>query len=314
MRYDEMYQAANRYYVQGETMDTIAHSLGVSRSTVSRLLRAARETGLVRITIADASGAQSPAARALADTFGISVHMVPIRSSASILVRLDLVAQRAAGLLAEVVGDNQTIGVAWGVTMANVASHLPNRPLAGSTIVQMNGGANRRSSGVPYIGEILQSFGDAFDSKVVLFPVPAFFDYPETKAAMWRERSVRHVLDLLAVLDVAIFGVGSLAGSIPSHVYAAGYLDADERHALAADGVVGDICTVLLREDGSYADIEANRRATGLTPAELARVPRRICVASDPLRAPAIVAGLRARVATDLVLDDGTARAVLRRL
>ncbi|MFP5415541.1 MAG: sugar-binding transcriptional regulator [Actinomycetes bacterium] len=314
MRHDVMYQAASRYYVQGETMYTIAHALGVSRSTVSRLLRAARETGLVRITIADASGAQSPLASALSEAFGITVHLVPVRATASVLVRMDLVAQRAATLLGEMVQDNQTIGVAWGVTMANVTRHLPIRPLVGSTIVQMNGGANRRSSGVPYIGEILQSIGDAFDSKVVLFPVPAFFDYPETKAAMWRERSVRYVLDLLAVLDIAIFGVGSLTGAIPSHVYAAGYLDADERLALVNDGVVGDICTVLLREDGSYADIEANRRATGLTPAELARVPRRICVAADPMRAPAIVAALRARVATDLVIDETTARAVLRRV
>ena len=83
---------------------------------------------------------------------------------------------------------------------------------------------------------------------------------------------------------------------------------------LAADGVVGDICTVLLREDGSYADIAANERATGLTPGELARVPRRICVVADPLRAPAVVGALRAGVATDLVLDEATARATLRRL
>jgi deoxyribonucleoside regulator len=105
-----------------------------------------------------------------------------------------------------------------------------------------------------------------------------------------------------------------LTGSIPSHVYATGYLDEDERLQLAADGVVGDICTVLLREDGSYADIAANERATGLTPGELARVPRRICVVADPLRAPAVVGALRAGVATDLVLDEATARATLRRL
>ena len=39
---------ARMYYVQAETMDAIAHHLGVSRSTVSRLLKEARERGLVR--------------------------------------------------------------------------------------------------------------------------------------------------------------------------------------------------------------------------------------------------------------------------
>ncbi|WP_300080648.1 sugar-binding domain-containing protein [Propioniciclava sp.] len=313
-RYEQAYQAATQYYLQGETMQSIARGLDVSRSTVSRLLAEARESGLVRISIADAAGSQSPTSRALADAFGITVHLVPVRATSSLPTRIEQVAQRAANLLADVVSDNQVIGVAWGVTMAALTRHLPRRPLSGSTIVQMNGGANQRSSGVPYIRSILQSIGDAFDSEVVLFPVPAFFDYADTKAAMWRERSVRHVLDLLSDLEIAVFGVGSLTGGIPSHVYSAGYLDDADHAALVADGVVGDICTVLLREDGTFADIEANARATGLTPTELRRVPRRLCVAADPQRSPAIVGALRAGVATDLVIDDLSARAVLRRL
>lgn len=313
-RYDHMYLAATQYYVQGETMDAIARGLDVSRSTVSRLLAEARESGLVRVSIADAVGAQSPIARALTDAFDVRVHLVPVRASSNINARFDQVAQRAAGLLAEVADDNQNIGVAWGVTLAAVTRHLPRRALSGTTIVQMNGGANQKSSGVPYIREIMQSVGDAFDSEVVLFPVPAFFDYPETKRAMWRERSVKHVLELQESLDLAVFGVGSLTGVVPSHVYAAGYLEDSERRALRQDGVVGDICTVLLREDGSYSDIAANERATGLTPAELKNVPRRFCVVADPQRSPAVMGALRAGVATDLVIDEITAKATLQRL
>lgn len=313
-RYDHMYLAASQYYVQGETMDAISRGLGVSRSTVSRLLRAARETGLVRITIADASGAQSPVARALADAFGVTVHLVPVRSTTSVLTRIDQVARRAAGLLADIVRDDQLIGVAWGVTTAAITQHLPHRPLTGSTVLQMNGGASHNTSGIPWIREILQSIGDAFDSEVVLFPVPAFFDFAETKQAMWHERSVRRILGLLSELDLAVFGVGSLTGSVPSHVYAAGYLDDEERAQLRAQGVVGDICTVLLREDGSYADIEANLRATGLTPHELRRVPRRLCVVADPQRAPAVLGALRAGVITDLVIDQLTASTTLERM
>lgn len=313
-RTDDLYRAATRYYVQGETMETIGRDLGVSRSTVSRLLAQARDEGLVRISIADDLGSHSPLADQLHRSFGVRVHLVPGRSTSSLTARMDQVAQRAALLLGEVVADRQVIGVAWGTTIAAVARHLTRRPLLDSTVVQINGGANPRTTGVPYIADILHSIGRAFDAPVTLFPVPAFFDFVETKRAMWRERSVRYVLDLQRRMDVALFGVGSLSGSVPSHVYAAGYLDNTERVALIEDGVVGDICTVLLRADGSYADIAANERATGLTPAELVEVPRRICVASDPLRASAILAALRAEVATDLVVDEHTARAVLAQL
>lgn len=313
-RYEDMYQAASRYYIQGETMESIARQLRLSRSSVSRLLKDARESGLVRISLADHQGSASPMAAVLSKHFGVRVHMVSVRENANENVRFDQVARLAGRLLTEAVDDHQLIGVAWGVTVSHIVRHLGRRPLVGASVVQMNGGANQRSSGIPYIGEILQSFGDAFDAKVVLFPVPAFFDFAATKDAMWRERSVQNVLRLHAKLDLAVFGVGCLQGRVPSHVYSGGYMDGNDIAQLAADGVVGDVCTVLLREDGTYADIEYNKRATGLTPQELARVPRRICVVADPSRASAVVGALRAGTATDLVLDEGTARAVLDRL
>lgn len=313
-RYEEMYQAASRYYIQGETMESIAHQMGLSRSTVSRLLHQARATGLVRISLADDIGSRSPMAAALNQAFGVRVHLVSVRDGVSEHHRLEQVARMAARLLCEAVADHNVIGVAWGGTTSVVVRHLQPRPLEGAMIVQLNGGTNRWSSGIPYVGEILQRVGDAFRSQVVYFPVPAFFDYAETKQAMWRERSVQRVVQLQHRMDVAIFGVGCLEATVPSHVYTSGYMDDEEMRQLVRDGVVGDVATVLLREDGSWTDIPLNARASGLNPTELARVPRRFCVVADPSRARAIVGALRAGTTSDLVIDEGTARAVLDRL
>ncbi|MBF1653015.1 MAG: helix-turn-helix domain-containing protein, partial [Rothia dentocariosa] len=41
-RINQAYEAAQLYYVQDMTMDGIANRLGVSRATVSRLLKSAR--------------------------------------------------------------------------------------------------------------------------------------------------------------------------------------------------------------------------------------------------------------------------------
>jgi DNA-binding transcriptional regulator LsrR (DeoR family) len=313
-RYDDMYQAASRYYVQGETMQSIARHLGLSRSSVSRLLKNARETGLVRISLAEQSGSQSPAAKAIGDAFGVKVHIISVRDSANEYVRFDQVARLAARLVTEAVDDNMLIGAAWGVTVANIARHLGHRSLVGSSVIQMNGGANSHSTGIPYIGEILETIGEAFDARVIHFPVPAFFDYAETKQAMWRERSIQHVLNKLAHLDIAIFGVGSPQGAVPSQVYTAGYFDPDEIARITQHGIVGDVCTVLLREDGSWEDIDFNHRASGVTPRDLRKVPKRMCVVGDPRRAPALLGALRAGVVTHLVVDEGTARLVLDRM
>lgn len=63
-----------------------------------------------------------------------------------------------------------------------------------------------------------------------------------------------------ARLDVVVRRAAQVASSL-----VAGYLDAEAIVTLERDGVVGDVNTVLLREDGTYADLELNRRATGST-------------------------------------------------
>src|SRR5690625_2268313 len=47
----QAYRAATMYYLQNQTMEVIGSTLGVSRSTVSRLLAAAREAGLVQVSV-----------------------------------------------------------------------------------------------------------------------------------------------------------------------------------------------------------------------------------------------------------------------
>jgi len=310
-RYDEMYEACMRYYVQDETMESIARHLKLSRSSISRLLAEARSTGMVRISVEAPLGSSSPVARSLSAIFGVRVHLVTVGDSASIETRFERVSKVAATLLRDSVKDGDYIGVAWGVTLSNIVPFLEKRPLHDATIVQMNGGTNIHDTSARHVAAILQALSETFDARIMQFPVPAFFDYPDTKKAMWRERSVRLVLNLQARIDVAIFGVGSIHATIPSYVYTAGFLDEAELAQLETQGIVGDVCTVLFRENGSYEDIALNQRASGLTPAELQHIPKRIGVVADPLRASALLGALRAKTITDLVCDDTTARALL---
>ncbi|WP_240611250.1 helix-turn-helix domain-containing protein [Actinobaculum sp. 313] len=45
------YEAALLYYLEQQTMESIAKKMGLSRSTVSRLVASARNEGLVRISL-----------------------------------------------------------------------------------------------------------------------------------------------------------------------------------------------------------------------------------------------------------------------
>lgn len=311
VRDDLAYRAAVMHYVQGQTMDVVGRSLGVSRSTVSRLLKTARATGMVRVTVETPAVAQESIEAGLRDAFGVRATVVPVRESATEPDRLELVAKVSASRLTEWFGSDTTMGVAWGTTVAAVARHLTPRPTRGSAVIQLNGSANPMESGLGNAQEAISAIADAFEAAMHHFPVPAFFDYPETKQMMWRERSIRRIRDLQTRLDLALFSVGALQGSVPSHVYSGGYLDSDDLRELREARVVGDVCTVFLREDGTYRDIGINARATGPTPRELHRIPRRVCVVAGTSKTSALLAALRARVATDLIVDETTARRVL---
>ncbi|WP_425498908.1 sugar-binding transcriptional regulator [Oerskovia flava] len=306
-REQDVLRAASMYYLQDMKMEAIAKHLRTSRSTVSRLVKKARETGLVEISLRPTRSRAPGLGQHLASAYGIDAYVVPVPDSAAQVDRLDQVALTTARLLGSWFDSDMVLGLAWGTTLAAIARHLPRKPTRGSAVVQLNGAANTRTSGVHYAGDLIAGFGTAFDAHVHHFPVPAFFDYAETKQAMWRERSVRRVLDVQQRADVALFSVGAVSGGVPSHVYSAGYLDPEDVAVLEAERVVGDVCTVFLRGDGTYSDIALNERATGPTPTELRRIPRRVCAVAGYNKVAPLRAALRAGVVTDLVVDEMTA-------
>lgn len=309
----DIVEAAHAYYVLDETMEGIAHRLGVSRSTVSRLLKEARRQGVVQITV-DTEPRSTTTIQHHLDRFGVTGHIVDLRSSATPLSRLDAVARSAGNLVTSLMHDGAGLGIAWGTTISAVVDKLPAKPLRGATVVQLNGAASAATSGIAYAGDILTRAARAYDAHPQHFPVPAFFDYAETREALWREKSVRRVHEMHRGLDVAVFSTGSFTSELPSHVYSSQYLSRDDVAELLRADVVGDVCTVFLREDGSYADIAINDRASGPTPADLQRLPRRICVVTGVAKVPAALGALRSGAVTDLVLDDLTAAALVRRL
>lgn len=311
---DTLLKVARMYHVQSETMEAIANQLGVSRSTVSRLLKDARDKGLVRVSIVDPDRPATRISELFERFFHVQAHLVNVRTGASGVFRLEQVARVAARLLDETVRNDDTVGIAWGTTTSAIAAQLRPRDLNGVTIVGLNGGANHSTTGLPYVGSILQRFAKAFNAYEQLFPLPAFFDNPDTRRAMWAERSTQHMLEARARTRVAVFGVGGLGSELQSHVYASNYLSEADLVEMKSHNVVGDVCTVMLREDGTWRDIAFNDRATGMTPDELRRIPKRICVVSGISKAPAVLGALRTGVATDLVIDDETARVVLRRM
>lgn len=295
-------EVARRYYLDDESMPDLANAFGVSRSTISRLITLARQRGWVRISIVDPDAHETDAARYLRERFDLaSVISVVTKPNVDMV---DVVGRRAADSLTEVISDHQTIGVAWGTTTGAIASWLRPTNRIGCTVVQLNGAGSPKDLEVDYSLHILGQFCTAWNATAAHFPVPAFFDDPDTRTALWEEHSIKRVLRIQRSCDVAIFSVGSTEANPPSRVYAAGYLTPADRRQLTADGAVGDIATHFYDRDGHTKGIHLNRRVSGLPPHRLRQIPERYCIATGKGKTEALAGALRGGYVTTLIADS----------
>lgn len=305
------YHAARMYYGQHRTMQSVASELDVSRSTVSRLLQQARHKGIVRISLHPPVDRPSALEHRIGEIYGVRAYVAASERGDDDSRRGDSVALLTSGVIDRLVVPDSVVGVAWGQTMTSVVAQLTGREVPGLHVVQLNGAVNSEPEGIGAplgtgIG-VVERFAAAYGARSHVFAVPAFFDYQETKEALWRERSTRRILDMHRRASLAVFGVGAFTEGRPSQVYTGGYLSRDDLNALNEEGVVGDVCTVFLRADGSWRDIALNRRGSGPLPDELIRIARRICVVNGPHKVPALRGALAAGLVTDLVLDQVSA-------
>ena len=309
---EQAVQVARLYYHQGLTTGAIARELGLSRPKVSRLLTLARRSGLVEIRIHDPREHPQRLEDALRGRFPfLQPQVVGVPPGSDEGLWLERVAVAAARLLSASLRPGQTVGLAWGNTLDAVSRALTPGQLAGVEFVQLNGSATAFDLVNGFVSDTVLRFARNYGARAWLFPVPAFFDSPDTKRAMWGEASVRHVVDIQRRADVLLYSVGSRQAHTPSHVYMGGYLGAADLGALDADRVVGDIATVFYRRDGSFRDVALNARASGPDLSLFQQAPRRLCVVSGLGKVPALLAALRGGFMSDLVVDEATARALL---
>ncbi len=312
--FDQMFEDALKvvrmYYHLDMTTGEIASQLGFSRPKVSRLLTWAKENGVIEFRIIDHREHQLTLERELEDKFDISeVKVVPVAPTTGREQRLDQVVAFAAHYLNSIVRPNMILSLAWGNTVARLSRALIPKPLPGAQIVQLNGSGNS-GSGITYAADIVTTFAANYRATPHLLPVPAHFDNPQTRDAMFEERTIKRARDLAARADIAVYGIG--VPSADSYIYTAGYIERKELDELMEKGVVGDIGTVFFRIDGSYADLEINKRSSGPDLSALSDHTHAICVVEGTHKRQGILGALNGRFMNTLIIDEPTAISLLR--
>ncbi len=305
----QMVHIARLYYEEGRTQEDIARECGISRPIISRLLKQARDEGIVQITILDPFQYNLQLAERMRAATGLSDIIVcpgPDSGVDSLLRRLGLA---TAHYLNQVVEPGTVLGVGWGRTLYAAAQALEPKPVSNMTVVPLVGGLGQVSASFQ-VHEITRLIASNYGCRQESFYVPALSPDASVKQSLLASNDVQFIRKWWAQMSAALVGIGNVSFDSEMAMLFAGYLDEHIRKELVENGAVGDICMRFFDRLGRYLPPPVDR-ILGIELEQLKNVQRVIAVAGGAEKAPAIIGAVRGKYISSLITDESAARAVL---
>ena len=303
-----MLKVCELYYFQDKSQQEIANALGISRPTVSRLLRGAREKGVVRIIIPDISGRNyMDVEEKLMQKYGLKQAVVAEQSEDMERQCVELGAV-AARFLERILKDGDTVGVAMGTALSCIALHVTAQHFQNLTFLPIIGGVGMASMEL-HSNHIAESLAKAFGGNFLPLHAPAMVSSVGAKNVLLQEESIATVLKKASRLDVAISGIGAPIES--STTITSGYFGSEAVEKFQENNICGDICMRFYDKNGNLSNIESNQQTFGIDIELLRKVPWSIGVAGGIRKASAIRGALAGKYINTLITDIGCAALLL---
>ncbi|WP_223067527.1 sugar-binding transcriptional regulator [Paenibacillus caui] len=295
------------YYEDGLTQLDIAKRLGISRPHVSRMLTAARNEGIVRISINNPFSAEQELEKLLIEAFGIQDALI-VDCSEDPSQRNAELGHAAAALLESVLRDGDIVGVMAGQSVASATGELDYFAAEGLQFVPLVGGWGSEGASWQASSNAM-TFANKLKSKFWIMHAPFMVASEETGTILRGEPEIEKVLKLAKQSRVAVVSIGEVSDQ--ATMVKSGSFSLDALSDLKERGAVVNLCASFLDKDGREIDFPGKNRLIGLTARELRAIPNVIGIAGGTRKVEAITAALRGKWIDILVTDAATAREIL---
>lgn len=315
---DELAKAAQLYYIDDLSQQEIAERMGTTRSNVSRMLKAAKEQGLIEIRIVH------PARRdvALEETIKRRFRIADVRvaafdlggagptAGASSQRLLTQVAKLTASWLDDALHDGMLVGLSWGTTLQAVVSAIVPERRHAVEIVQLVGGLSALRPGASG-HDIARELAERVGATYSYLHAPAVLESAAACQTLLQEPSIRDYLDRARRAEIAVVGVGARGVSTSARIIDQLNLSGPERAELEASGYVGDVCGRFFDLGGHEVRSVARDRVLAVGLDDLRRIPTVVGVLAGREKALGALGALRGRILDVLVCDESAARTIL---
>jgi DNA-binding transcriptional regulator LsrR (DeoR family) len=301
-------KAARLYFIEDRSQDDVAAILGTTRSNVSRMLKQARDLGIVDIRIVEPTQRDHELELALRNQFRlVDVRVLEVTPDTDVLAGVGRLAVR---WLDETLRDGQVVALSWGQTLQAVVRAVDGLSRRDVEVVQLVGGLSALDSAVAG-QELVRELSERMGARHRYLHAPALFGSAEALTMMLREQAIADALDAAKAADIAVVGIGAPGvGSSGTLLDALG-LSPAQCAEFDASGAVGDVCARFYDLSGREVSSVVSERVLAVTLDDLRAIPTVAGVAAGGEKALGILGALRGRIIDVLICDQEAARSVL---
>ncbi|MGH0052166.1 MAG: sugar-binding transcriptional regulator [Sphaerochaetaceae bacterium] len=315
-----LYKIASLYYEERKNQQEISALLDISRPMISRALAKAEKLGIVRIHVIPPAGC-SPTEVRLAEKLGITrvvIGQIPAPSANDQENRIKAIASRANEYIAQIVSNDMTVGVGWGVTVHHTVLSLSSYPtLKGITVVPIVGSAGRTETHYQ-VNIIADHLAEKLQGNALFFNIPAFVTDYKIHDFFKRDPQMKAIQERWKHLDVALIGLGAFGGtpSFPVADYSLSALEDLQRQRVKGDilgrffnqeGILGDVAQDDSLITRNMSDVNSIVYL-GIPVESLKRSKQIICLCGGDQKIPAIRTAAQFHLFDCLVTDSQTAK------
>lgn len=306
-RIDTMIKIANMYYRDELSQQEIAQKVDMSRTTVSRILKNCIEDGIVTINIKDTSTHQYELEKKLKDRYGLK-HVSVVSNNKDKEFLIDYMGDSVAEYLEHIVNRDVRIGISSGVTLASIVRKLGPVGHFHFDVFQMLGDASHQTSNCSsFLAiELARMLGGTPHA----MHIPLLVHTKVLKDLLLEEPFNKKHFQELPYLDIALVGLGTLDGILPSTSDTWYNFEADKEELRMHDAV-GDVCGVFIDSKGNLCDTDIQNRTIAIPLNDLKNIPNCIAIAAGDKKRHIARAAIKGGYINVLITDETLANALL---
>jgi len=304
-------KVARFYYEQTMQQKSIAQQLGISQSSVSRLLKRATREGIVRTTVNVPVGVYAELEDALQSRFQLREVIVADCDKETDEEIYRSIGQAAAFYLETTVKPEEVIGISsWSAALLRMVDSMHPLPkIHHTSVVQILGGVGNPSVEA-HATHLTQKLATLVNGEAYFLSAAGVASSPEKREVFLEDPYVQKAVAMFDKVTLALAGIGSLEPS-PLLASSGNTFSDDELTSLRRSGAVGDICLRFFDVNGEPVRSVLNDRVIGMTLDKIKQVHRSVGIAGGVRKIPAIRAALHGRLVNVLITDRFTAKKLI---